>query len=127
MFCPNCRSEYVEGITECADCNIALVDALPEEPIPEYEDLRVVRTYSADYGAELGKSILEANGITAVIASDEAGGTLPGLALTQGVHLLVDADDLEKARTVFQDLEASEGSDDLASLAESAPSAENET
>lgn len=125
MFCPNCHSEYVEGMTECPDCQVALVDELPEEPMPEYEDLRVVRTYSSGYEAELGKSILEANDIEAVISSDEAGGTLPGLALTQGVHLLVDAGDLEKAENVFKDLEASQGTDDLAELAENAPPSED--
>jgi hypothetical protein len=125
MFCPQCKSEYVEGITECAECQVALVEELPPEPVPEYEDLRVVRTYSTDYDAELGKSILEANGIDAVIASDEAGGTIPGLALTQGVKLLVDAELLEKAEAVFKDLEASQGSDDLDEIAEHAKMSED--
>jgi hypothetical protein len=124
MFCPQCKSEYVEGITECAECQVALVEELPPEPVPEYEDLRVVRTYSADHDAELGKSILEANGIEAVIASDEAGGTIPGLALTRGVQLLVDAELLEKAETVFKDLEASQDNDDLTELAEQAETPE---
>lgn len=29
-WCPKCKSEYVEGITECADCKILLVDELVE-------------------------------------------------------------------------------------------------
>lgn len=32
MWCPQCRSEYKEGITECVDCHIALV---PYEELPE--------------------------------------------------------------------------------------------
>lgn len=32
-WCPNCRSEYREGFTECADCKVALVDELP--PVAE--------------------------------------------------------------------------------------------
>ena len=31
MFCPNCRSEFREGITRCPDCDVDLVAALPEE------------------------------------------------------------------------------------------------
>jgi hypothetical protein len=31
-FCPSCRCEYLEGITECPDCQVALVERLPEPP-----------------------------------------------------------------------------------------------
>jgi tetratricopeptide (TPR) repeat protein len=30
-YCPKCRAEYREGFTECADCRVPLVDALPAE------------------------------------------------------------------------------------------------
>lgn len=30
-WCPICRNEYREGITECADCHVPLVDELPPE------------------------------------------------------------------------------------------------
>lgn len=30
MFCPNCRAEYIHGVTRCSDCDLALVDRLPE-------------------------------------------------------------------------------------------------
>lgn len=29
-WCPNCNNEYRDGITTCVDCNIPLVDSLPE-------------------------------------------------------------------------------------------------
>ncbi len=31
MFCPLCRAEYREGIYRCADCNVLLVSALPQD------------------------------------------------------------------------------------------------
>lgn len=30
MWCPNCKNEYVKGITRCADCGVELVDFLPD-------------------------------------------------------------------------------------------------
>lgn len=29
-WCPVCENEYIEGITECADCHVALVESLEE-------------------------------------------------------------------------------------------------
>lgn len=34
MYCPVCRAEHRPGVTECADCHVALVDKLPEEGAP---------------------------------------------------------------------------------------------
>ena len=31
MFCPNCKSEYREGFTRCASCDVALVSSLAPE------------------------------------------------------------------------------------------------
>src|ERR1700722_20093117 len=30
MICPNCKCEYIRGVKECADCGVALVDAIEE-------------------------------------------------------------------------------------------------
>jgi hypothetical protein len=28
MICPNCKCEYIKGVTQCADCGVLLVDSL---------------------------------------------------------------------------------------------------
>lgn len=35
MFCPQCSVEYRPGFTRCTDCDVDLVDALPQEPEPD--------------------------------------------------------------------------------------------
>lgn len=37
MWCPKCKNEYVPGITQCADCGVALVDSLEEYEAAETE------------------------------------------------------------------------------------------
>lgn len=32
MFCPQCRAEYCPGFTHCSDCDVDLVEHLPESP-----------------------------------------------------------------------------------------------
>jgi len=45
MFCPLCKAEYREGFYRCADCNVALVNSLPDE--------RGGNTHSQETGQEL--------------------------------------------------------------------------
>ncbi|HTY10678.1 MAG TPA: zinc ribbon domain-containing protein [Bacteroidota bacterium] len=37
-FCPNCKTEYVSGTTHCADCDVELVDRVPDDVPVEYEE-----------------------------------------------------------------------------------------
>jgi hypothetical protein len=30
MFCPQCKAECIRGVTRCSDCDVALVESLPE-------------------------------------------------------------------------------------------------
>jgi hypothetical protein len=63
MFCPECKAEYVDGVTTCAGCGVPLVAALPPEPDHEGEGMvRVLATYNAGDIAII-ESILEGTDI----------------------------------------------------------------
>jgi hypothetical protein len=48
MFCPQCKSEYRDGITECADCKVPLITSLPPEADhSEGSYVRILATYNA--------------------------------------------------------------------------------
>ena len=45
MYCPSCRAEFREGFFRCEDCDVALVETLPEERIkPGYVEIATVFT-----------------------------------------------------------------------------------
>jgi len=39
MFCPNCKAEYREGFTRCADCDVGLVHELPAAALVPVEPI----------------------------------------------------------------------------------------
>lgn len=45
MWCPNCKNEYVPGITRCADCGIPLVETLEESAELATNDATVYEAY----------------------------------------------------------------------------------
>jgi hypothetical protein len=66
-------------------------------------DLVVVQTFADRIEAELAHSALEAAGIESMLRTDDVGGLRPHMALTNGVALLVRAEDAEAAAAVLAD------------------------
>ena len=69
MYCPKCRSEYVEGVRECDDCGSPLVQDLPsgaaERPPRPARSGDLVTVLATGNGAVItvAKSVLEDAGI----------------------------------------------------------------
>jgi hypothetical protein len=61
-------------------------------------DPTIVRTFSDRGEAEIARSLLEAEGVNALIAADDTGGNWPQFDLSAGVQLVVEAGDVERAR-----------------------------
>jgi hypothetical protein len=110
MFCPRCRAEYRAGFHRCSDCDVELVDELPEDPASvgrkrssefDHAELVVLRTYHTVIDAELAKTALDSVGIDSMVRSDNQGGQSPGLSFTRGVELLVRPDDVEAANDIL--------------------------
>jgi hypothetical protein len=66
VYCPECRTEYREGFTECADCHVALLAGAPAEPPDPFDPgMELVVALEAENGVELAmaKGLLEEAGI----------------------------------------------------------------
>jgi Putative prokaryotic signal transducing protein len=62
----------------------------------------VVGDYENEIDAEIAKGHLEASGISASIIKDDGGGMLPSLQNTEGVQVVVDETQKEKAKKILQ-------------------------
>jgi hypothetical protein len=101
MFCPQCRTEYREGFTVCADCQVDLVAALTPEPeFVEYDE--ILETYNPADIAVI-KSLLESEGITYYFKGDH----LTLRPIGDAARLMVSRQDAETARELLSDLDLS--------------------
>jgi len=66
MYCPKCGAEYIEGIKECADCKVGLVDKLKPKPALKSESDEYISVLSAANFPQflVAESILRSAGIT---------------------------------------------------------------
>ena len=102
MFCPKCKSEYREGFSICADCDIPLIEELPPEKEPEFiEYEEVLGTYNpADI--MIIKSILDAENITYYFNAEHFMYVRP---MAEPARLMVAKNDVETAKDILNDLD----------------------
>ena len=96
MYCPNCRTEYKEGITTCADCGATLIVQLPPDDTDRSELVTIYRSHELSEIA-IAKSILEEAGI----AFASKGGMAKEILSIGPVEIQVDRADAEQARELL--------------------------
>lgn len=118
MWCANCGAEWKEGITTCPDCDLPLVESLPETSHEGPEMVPVFETSDPDT-LPVVKSALEAADIPHFVQGDEAFGLLPAGGVSGffgkrglGVAILVPADRADEARELLAGKTESEARDD---------------
>ena len=104
MFCPDCKSEFIDGISRCPVCRVDLVDALPADPEPEFVDYaEVLATYNPADVAFI-KSLLDSEGIRYFFKGEHFMYMRP---LADPVRLMVATDQVALAREVLKGVELS--------------------
>ena len=106
MFCPKCGYEYRKGFYICPDCNVNLIDSLPDKQEKQSEFIEYVElliTYNAADVAII-KSLLDAENITYYFNAEQFMYVRP---LAEPARLMVKKDEAEKAREILEDLDLS--------------------
>lgn len=66
-FCPNCKTEFIEGIEQCSDCQVPLIPVLIEETHFDAENFELVYCCSDIIEAQMLHSNFESAGIDSYI------------------------------------------------------------
>ena len=69
-FCPLCKAEYIEDTIGCPDCNVELVESLPEDEMEDDFEWMPLRGVPGKIYAEMVTEILDKEEIPNYIKSD---------------------------------------------------------
>ena len=114
-FCPQCNAEYIENVSICADCQVALVPERQTEDTVEYINWEVVHQVPNEVVGNIIKSVLESAGFDVLLRSYEVvahGGLSPK---PQWGDILVRGDDVEGAEAIINAYISSLSEDDAES------------
>jgi hypothetical protein len=103
MFCPKCKSGYREGFYKCADCGADLVSELSPENKNDVSYVKLVEIFSTYNQGDIAfiKSILDGEDIHYFFSGES---TIMMIAAGAYARLLVQTDDVQRAKEILQDL-----------------------
>jgi hypothetical protein len=104
MFCPKCKSEFVDGINKCPECGVGLIEELPPDPKPpkpEFPDYAEVLVNPSPADVAILKLILDSKEINFFIEGENAQISFAT------PKLMVRTDQMEMAKELIKDLKLS--------------------
>jgi hypothetical protein len=103
-YCPKCREEYQDWVKVCPDCNVALVDKLPELPERKISKEPIVHIATApnEMVANMWSEILEENGIHCLLQGGELQAAMYASPLAVPYKIYVLESEAEKAKEVLE-------------------------
>ena len=113
MFCPKCRTEYIDGIKTCDDCGAGLVGILPvENQKDELKYRKTVDVFTTNNSIEANfiKSLLESNNIECFISNEHL--VSINILMSQAIQMkvLVSPENQARAKEIiaqyYKDLQA---------------------
>jgi|GEM_PF-1003853 len=107
MICPECKCEYLEGIKECIDCKIPLVEEsqFEQEAKPGFPRFVAFKTFPHRYEAHLARGHLDLYDIEAFVPQHQGDVVQPMIKYDYpGGFLMIKEEDVNETRKIFNDL-----------------------
>ncbi|HEV2721457.1 MAG TPA: DUF2007 domain-containing protein [Thermoanaerobaculia bacterium] len=105
-YCPTCKTEYVEGKTECTDCGAQLVAELPFQAVPAEGTTWVeIASSGTPDEAKLMQGFLEAEGIPAQIENVRFNQEPVNFGAMGEIRIYVAAEDEQRALDLLEQRE----------------------
>lgn len=105
MYCPKCGYEYEDGIKLCPDCNVKLVEDVPEHvKEPQFVDLVTIYVAPNYSVVPIAKSILEDAGIKYFVKNEIEQNLIGYTTMFEPIKIMVSKKDAEEAIELLKDL-----------------------
>lgn len=112
MYCPRCKAEYVEGITECKQCKVPLGTEMDEIDVGDNSELTAIKpvkltSVANEIEAKMLLSYLQSYGISCYKKDVKIGGYMNlymGYSI-YGENIYVDEEEYDVAMDLLQSME----------------------